>query len=187
MRRIVLMAVLLVPLSAASPAAAKEVLSVTVCGTNDCSTSREGGFMRAMTDVGPPTDAPQRPARFYRLVVAVGEGDEVAGRDELSWVPSAGVLLTVDGTWIAARPEIRSGLDGLTRGLVALPAARLAGFPAAASEPAAPPPRESPASSSPASSDLPIVLVLAAAVALVIAGLLVRGHRRSAPSASATP
>src|SRR5687767_11934173 len=127
MRRLVLIAVLLVPLAAAPPALGKEVLSVTACGTDGCSTSKDGGFLGAMTDVGLPTDSPADPAAFYRLNLTVGDGDEVAGHDRLSWVPSEGVLLTRDGTWIAVRPEIRSGLDELTRGLDALPARRLAG------------------------------------------------------------
>jgi hypothetical protein len=176
MRRLVLIAVLVVPLAAATPAFGKEVLSVSACGSDDCTTSQAGGFMRAMTDVGPPTGAPAAPARFYRLNVAVGEGDEVAGRDKLWWVPSAGRLLTIDGTWIAARPEIRSRLESLTRGLSPLPASKLPGFPAEAPD-AAPPSHAPPASSAPAQSDVPAWPFVGAAVVLLIAGLLVRARR----------
>jgi phosphate/sulfate permease len=170
MRRLALIVVLLVPLAAAGPAQGKEVLSVTACGSDGCSTSKDGGLLRAMTDVGPPTDAPAQPAGFYRLNVTVGDGDEIAGRDRLSWVPSAGMLLTRDGTWIAVRPEIRSGLDELTRGLDALPARRLAGFPADAATPTQAP-------STSATDDTPIWILVTAAAALLIGGLLVRGHR----------
>jgi hypothetical protein len=173
MRRLVLLAVLLVPLAAAAPALGKEVMSVTACGSDGCSTTRDGALMRAMTDVGPPTDAPAQPGAFYRLRITVGAGDEIAGHDRLSWVPSAGVLLARDGTWIAARPEIRAGLDDLTRGHKALPASRLAGFPPAAAEPSAPQPPEDTAS---ASSDAPVWIAVTAAVALLLAGLLVLGR-----------
>ena len=179
MRRLMLIAVLLVPLAAAPPAFAKEVQSVTACGTDDCTTTRAPGFMRAMTDVGPPTGAPAGPGEFYRLVITVADGAEVVGRDRLSWVPSTGRLLTVDGMWIAVRPAVRRGLDRLTRGLAARPAARLPGFQTAAAEAVAPAPSP-PASSPPVSSqsDVPIVPVLAGAMALVLAALLVRRHRR---------
>ena len=73
--------------------------------------SKDAGLLHAMTDVGPPTDAPAQPAGFYRLDITVGDGEEITGHDRLSWVPSAGMLLTRDGTWLAVRPEVRSGLD----------------------------------------------------------------------------
>lgn len=177
MRRLVLIAVLSIPLAAGPSAFAKEVESVTACGADGCSTSRAPAFMRAMLDVGPPTDALARPAEFYRLVVTVGDGKQVAGRDRLSWVPSAGRLLTVDGTWIAVWPAIRHRLDRLTRGLVALPAGRLRGFPAATVAPPSPP------SPAPSANQAPVLPVLAAAMALGLAGVLARRHRpRRGPS-----
>jgi hypothetical protein len=180
MRRLVLLAVLLAPLAVAPPALGKQVMSVTACGSDGCSTTKDGALMRAMTDVGPPTDSPARPAAFYRLRVTVGAGGEIAGRDRLSWVPSAGVLLARDGTWLAARPEVRAGLDELTRGHEALPASRLEGFPPAAAEPSAPP--QPPGDT--ASSDAPVWIPVTAAVALLLAGLFVLarsgGRRRRA-------
>ena len=138
MRRRALIAVLLVPLSAAPLAVAKELQSVTACGIGDCTTSHAAGLLRAMTDVGPPTGAPRRPAPFYRLTVKVGEGGKAFGRYKSWWVPSATRLLGEDGTWMAVRPEVRRGLDRLTRGLATLPAARLPGFPTAAADAVAP-------------------------------------------------
>jgi hypothetical protein len=182
MRRLVLVAVLLVPLATASAAQGKEVVSVTACGSDGCSTSKDAGLLGAMTDVGPPTDAPARPAGFYRLDVAVGDGQEIAGHDRLSWVPSAGVLLTRDGTWLAVRPEVGSGLDGLTRGLDALPAGRLDGFAARPADAEPPGPQPARASSS-AWGDSAIWIVIITTAALLIGGVLVRGYRRwSSPS-----
>jgi hypothetical protein len=175
MRQLILIAVLLAALAAAPSALGKEVLAVTACGSDGCSTSRDAGLMRGMTDVGPPTDAPAGPGRFYRLTITVGDGDEVAGHDRLWWVPAAGVLLTRDGTWLAARSEIRSGLHELTRGLDPLPAGRLPVVPEA---PDAAPPAQAPAARSPsAQDDSPVWIVVAAATALLIGGLLVLSQR----------
>jgi hypothetical protein len=171
-RRLALIAVLLVPFAAAAPAAGKEVQSVTACGAGECATSVAAGLLRAMTDVGPPTDPPRGPAPFYRLTVKVGDGGTVFGSYRSWWVPSSGRLLGDDGTWMAVRPVVRRGFDRLTQGLATLPAARLPGFPAAA-DVVAPPPA-APVSSS---GDVPIVPVLAALSALALTGLLVRRHR----------
>jgi hypothetical protein len=175
-RRLVLVAVLLVPLATASPAVGKEVLSVTACGSDGCSTSKDAGLLHAMTDdVGPPTDAPAQAAEFYRLDITVGAGEEIAGHDRLSWVPSAGMLLTRDGTWLAVRPEVRSGMDELTRGLDALPAGRLDGFPVGPADTQTPA-RPAGASRS-AGGDSAIWIGIIGAAALLIGGVLVRGHR----------
>ena len=174
MRRLVLLTVLLASLVVASPATAKEVQSVKACGVGDCETSKAAGLMRGMTDIGPPTSAPQGPAPFYRLTMAIGDGDKTFEHFKSWWVPAAGVLLGEDGTWMAARPEVRRGLDHLTRGLAALPAARLPGFPASDAD-VSPPPR--PASAAVTSdSGLPVVPVVVAVALLALVGLLVRRH-----------
>jgi hypothetical protein len=183
MRRLALITALLVPLAVASPAAAKEVQSVTACGAGDCATSKAGGLMRAMTDIGPPTSAPKAPAPFYRLTLAIGDGRTVFERFKVSWVPAAGRLLGEDGTWMAVRPQVRRGLDRLTRGLVPLPAARLPGFPVTAAD-VAPPPPAAPVTSD---SGLPVVPLLAAALLVVLVGVLVRRHLPSGPSRALHP
>jgi hypothetical protein len=172
MPRLVLLTVLLASLVVASPAAAKEVQSVKACGVGDCETSKAAGLMRGMTDVGPPTSAPQAPAPFYRLTMAIGDGNETFGHFKSWWVPAAGVLLGEDGTWMAARPEVRRGLDRLTRGLAALPSARLPGFPAPDTDVS--PPR--PAAAVTSDSGLPVVPLVAAVAVLALVGLLVRRH-----------
>jgi hypothetical protein len=172
MRRLALITALLVPLAIASPAAAKEVMSVTACGDGDCTTSKAAGLMRGMTDIGPPASAPKAPAPFYRLTLAIGDGRAVFERFKVSWVPAAGRLLGEDGTWMAVRPEVRRGLARLTRGLTALPADRLPGFPVPAAD-VAPPPPAAPVTSD---SDLPVVPLLAAALLVALVGVLVRRH-----------
>ena len=86
------------------------------------------------------------------------------------------MLLTRDGTWLAVRPEVRSGLDELTRGLDALAAGRLDGFPAGPAG-AEPPARAPAGASASAWGDSAIWIVAIAAAALLIGGVLVRGHR----------
>lgn len=172
MRRLILLAVLLASLAVPSAAASKEVQSVTVCGVGDCTTSKNAGLMRGMIDIGPPTSAPKAPAPFYRLTMAIGDGREVFEHFTSSWVPSAGRLLAEDGNWLAVRPEVRRGLDSLTRGLAALPAAQLPGFPTADAD--VTPPRRAPAATS--DTNLPIVPLVAAVMLLGLVALLVRRH-----------
>jgi hypothetical protein len=184
MRRLALLALLIIPLLAAAPAAAKEVQAVTACGAGDCATSKNDGLLAAMMDVGPPTATPREPAPFYRLSIAVGDRGETFGRYRSWWVPSANKMLGEDGTWIAVRPEVRVALEHVTRGLAALPAAQLPGFPAAAELPAAPPAQ--PASSS--GDDVPVVPLVIAAALLALVGLVVARYvLRSGPSDATTP
>ena len=172
MRRVVLLTVLLVSLAVPSSAASKEVQSVTACGVGDCASSKAPGLMRGMMDIGLPAGAPGAPAPFYRLTIAIGDGHQTFDHFKSSWVPSAGRLLAEDGNWLAVRPELRRGLDRLTRGLTALPAAKLPGFPAGAAD--VTPPR--PAVAAPSDRDLPVVPILAAVTLLVLVALLVRRH-----------
>ena len=130
--------------------------------------------MRGMTDVGPPAGAPDAPAPFYRLTVAIGDGATTFERFPAWWVPSAGRLLGEDGTWMAVRPEVGRRLDRLTRGLAALPSARLPGFPVDAADDATPP---RPATAVTSDSSLPIVALLLGVLMLAtLLGLLVRRH-----------
>ncbi len=171
MRRLVLLTVLLASLAVPSSAASKEVQSVTACGVGECASSKAPGLMRGMIDIGPPTSAPEAPAPFYRLTMAIGDGHQTFEHFQSSWVPSAGRLLAEDGNWLAVRPELRPGLDRLTRGLAALPAARLPGFPAGAADVAPPQP-----AAAPSDSDPPVVPILAAVTLLVLVALVVRRH-----------
>ena len=177
MRRLAILTVLLASLAVPSPAASKEVRSVTACGVGDCASSKAAGLTRGMMDIGLPTSAPEAPAPFYRLTVAIGDAHQTFERFESSWVPSAGRLLAEDGSWLAVRPEVRRGLDRLTRGLAALPSARLPGFPAADT------PR--PVAAVRSDSDLPVVPVVAAVLLLVPVGLLVRRHMAGSGASSA--
>ena len=178
MRPLAPLTVLLVSLAVAAPATAKEIQSVTVCGAGGCSTSKDPALMSGMIDVGPPTSAPKAPAPFYRLTMAIGDGHEVFGRVQSSWVPSAGRLLAEDGNWLAVRPVVGRGLVRLAADLAALPAAELPGFPTADAN--VTPPRPAPPVAS--SSGPPIVPVVAVAMlfAVVAAGATFRAGRSRA-------
>ena len=93
MRCLALLTALLATLALAAPATAKEIQSVTVCGADSCQTSKDPQLMSGMIDVGPPTSAPKAPAPFYRVTMPIGDGQEVFGRVQTSWVPSAGRML----------------------------------------------------------------------------------------------
>lgn len=172
MRRLALLTVLLASLVVAAPATAKEVQSIKVCGVDGCATSKDAELMSGMIDIGPPTSAPKAPAPFYRLTMAIGDGDEVFGRIQSSWVPSAGRMLAEDGNWLAVRPVVGRGLHRVTAGLAALPSAQLQGFPTADAN--VTPPRPAPPVTS--SSGPPIVPVVAVAMLFALIGLLVRRH-----------
>jgi hypothetical protein len=172
MRRLAILTVLVASLAVPSPAASKEVQFVTACGVGDCASSKAAGLMRGMIDIGLPTSAPEAPAPFYRLTIAIGDGRETFEHFKSSWVPSAGRLLAEDGNWLAVRPEVRRGLDRLTRGLAALPAAKLPGFPAPDADVS--PPR--PAATVTSDGDLPVVPLLVAVMLVALVGLLVRRH-----------
>jgi hypothetical protein len=181
MRRLAILTVLLAFLAVPSPAASKEVQSVTACGAGDCATSKVAGLMRGMTDIGPPTSAPEAPAPFYRLTLAIGDGNQIFEHFKSSWVPSAGRLLAEDGNWLAVRPEARRGLDRLTRGLAPLPAAKLPGFPVPDAD--VTPPR--PAAAVTSDSDLPVVPLLGVVMLVALVGLLVRRHALGSGASSA--
>jgi hypothetical protein len=184
MRRLALFTVLLASLAVPSSAASKEVQSVTACGVGDCATSKDAGLMRGMIEIGSPTSAPEAPAPFYRLTMAIGDGEQTFEHFKSSWVPSAGRLLAEDGSWIAVSPEVRRGLDRLTRGLAPLPSAKLPGVPTANADVA--PPRPAPTVAS--DSGLPVVPLLAAVMLVALVGLLVRRHvLRSGPSSALRP
>jgi hypothetical protein len=176
-RRLALITVLLACLAVPSPAASKGVQSVTACGVGDCASSKAAGLLRGMMDIGSPTSALEAPAPFYRLTIAIGDGHQIFARFKSSWVPSAGRLLAEDGNWLAVTPEVRRGLDRLTRGLAALPAARLPGFPA--------PDTPRPAAAVTSDSDLPVVPVVTAVLLLVPVGVLVRRHMAGSGPSSA--
>jgi hypothetical protein len=172
MRCLALLTVLLASLAIAAPAAAKEVVSVTVCGVGDCATSKNADLMSGMIDIGPPTTGPKAPVPFYRVTTAIGDGDEVFGRVQSFWVPSAGRLLAEDGSWLAVRPDVDRALQRLTRGLATLPAAQLPGFPAADADVTQP----RPAAPVNSESGLPVVPLVAAVILLAVVALLVRRH-----------
>ena len=171
--------VVLAVLAAAPSAAAKEIQSVTACGAGDCATSKAGGLLLAMTDVGPPADGPAGHAPFYQLTVVVGDGRKAVGRFKSWWDPSAGLLLGEDGTRMAVRPALGRRLNRLTRGLAPRPAARLPGVrpTAAPAADAVAPPRTAPIAST---GGVPVVPVLVAVTLLAFAAVVVR--RRAMPS-----
>jgi hypothetical protein len=117
-----------------SAAAAKEIVSVNVCGASGCDdvTSRA---TPAVLDGGGRGDPPQGAAPYYRFEVKVKAGDEDAGWNFL-YVPSAQKVRGDDGTWMNPTTASLHALDRLVDGRQPLAAARLAPPPAVPPAPA---------------------------------------------------
>jgi MYXO-CTERM domain-containing protein len=129
MRRLVLLGVL--ALAASPPAAtAKEVGSLTLCGTDGCRGVPGEAARRAFTDSGTAARAPARPEPFLRLRVTIRahEGERIPGFS-LRWLPRAGVLRSPDGpdhaTWSTPAPALTRALERAARGLRPKPASAL--------------------------------------------------------------
>jgi hypothetical protein len=176
MRRLAPIIALLAMLVAVPAAQAKEITKVRVCGTDGCVTTHDPAILSGLMNGGPPT-IPQDPsAAVLRLTATVSErpGGKAIARFQSQWVPSLGLLVTEDGTWMKLPADAARALNVLA----------LEPFPGA--ETAAPPRAHAPAA--PADDGgVPAWLVIAAALALVaalVAAVLFaqRPPRRSVPT-----
>jgi hypothetical protein len=114
MRRVVIAAVALATLAGAPTAAAKEITSVSVCGTGGCVTTHAAAIVRGLTDGGPASAAPAHPAGAVRLRARVTEpGGGTVGRFTTWWVPGTPKLLAEDGTWMDLPPATVAALARL--------------------------------------------------------------------------
>jgi hypothetical protein len=175
MRRLAPIIALLAVFVAAPAAHAKEITKVKVCGANDCVTTTDPAILAGLTDGGPPT-VPQDPkAATLRLTATMSErpGGKEMGTFQSEWVPSLGLLVAEDGTWMKLPDDAARALDGL--GLEPFPAPRTAAPPAQA--PAAP------ADDGGVPAWLLIPAALALVGALVVAVIFAqRPPRRSVPT-----
>src|SRR4051794_39299310 len=88
MRR--LLPALALALALAAPASAKELASLSVCGTNGCHTTKDKDELRNAVEVQPqPT--PDHSGAFYRVRGAVtAPGQHDGGTMRSQWIPSLG-------------------------------------------------------------------------------------------------
>jgi hypothetical protein len=126
MRRLAPIIALLAVLVAAPAAQAKEIVKVQVCGVDDCVTTKDPSIIAGLSDGGPPTVPPDARREVLRLTSTIAErpGGKVMGRFTSQWVPSLGMLVAEDGTWMKLPDQAARALDGL--GLQPFPAPRSA-------------------------------------------------------------
>jgi hypothetical protein len=130
MKRLTLCLALVLPLSLAVAAEAKEPVSAKVCGGSDCRTVKDREALMALSEGGPPTDPP-KPSAFYRVELTI-RGDGELFRFPVVIVPDAGLMrggTEVEGyTWMPVSASAVRQYRRMTRGLEPLPAAKLQGL-----------------------------------------------------------
>ena len=127
MRQLVPVALLLC-LTVAAPAEAKEVLSAKVCGANGCETSRDRALIAGLAEGGGPVDAPKAAAPFFRVRLTIGEENgKVMDRFWTHFMPKGELIRGSDGTWMPAVDAYTGALKKIVNpSMEAYPASRLA-------------------------------------------------------------
>jgi hypothetical protein len=105
--------VLVAALALAAPAAAKEMMHVTVCGADGCTSTPDPPNLRALVSLGPGGEAPEA-APFYGVSLRA-EGSAGVVRTVL-YVPSAGALRVEDAVpfWTRVPVELQPLLQQVT-------------------------------------------------------------------------
>ncbi len=130
MKRLAPIIALLAVVVAVPAAQAKEITKVRVCGAADCITTHDPAILNGLLNGGTPT-IPQDPkAAALRLTAIVSEGPEgkQIGRFKSKWVPSLGLLVAEDGTWMKLPDDAARALNVLA--LEPFPAQHAAAPPA---------------------------------------------------------
>jgi hypothetical protein len=102
MRHLIPIALLLC-LTAAASAEAKEVLSAKVCGANGCETSHDRAVIARLAEGSDPVDPPKAAAPFFRVRLTIGEENgKVMDRFWTHFMPKGELIRGSDGTWMPA-------------------------------------------------------------------------------------
>src|SRR5918999_6425065 len=127
MRQLVAMALLLC-LTVAAPAEAKEVVSAKVCGENGCVTSRDRGLIAGLAEGGDPVDPPKAAAPFFRVRLTIGDEEGKAmDRFWTHFMPKGELIRGSDGTWMPATDAYTGALKKVVNpSMASYPASRLA-------------------------------------------------------------
>src|SRR5437867_3867596 len=118
-----------VALALPAQAGAKEFVSLSVCGTNGCHTTRDHRALAEAMDGEPQAD-PGQTGAFYKLRTAMDEPGQHGslGRFTSWWMPTVGVIRGDDGPlggFTLPRPATKAVLLRLSRGLQPFPASKL--------------------------------------------------------------
>ena len=129
MRRLALLLAALTLLALAPGAGAKEVGSLTLCGTNGCHGVPGDAARRAFEDSGMTAPAPARAEPFLQLLVRIREGEQQVAGFSVRWLPAANVVRGADdggyATWTRPATALTRALRRAARGLEPKPAAAL--------------------------------------------------------------
>jgi len=112
----------------AAPASAKELVSLSVCGTNGCHGTRDRSELRTAMQVQPQA-APDHGGAYYRLRSGIGEPgmhDPFVQRSQ--WIPSLHLIRNDEGPLVEfglPHPQTQRVLERLSAGLKPFPAAKL--------------------------------------------------------------
>jgi hypothetical protein len=120
--------VLLLCLTVAAPAEAKEVMSAKVCGANGCETSRDRALIAGLAERGDPVDPPKAAAPFFRVRLTIGEENgKVMDRFWTHFMPKGELIRGSDGTWMPVGDAYTGALKKIVNpSMEAYPAAGLA-------------------------------------------------------------
>jgi len=123
MRKILVVAVFAVAVAIPAPAAAKEIVGLTVCGASGCATER-GDSISGSLHEGPSGPlggigaavSPAKPGRWYRGYVLAGEGGKVFGRIPFYYVRDAKLIVlrgsgAQTATWQHATAAWREAIE----------------------------------------------------------------------------
>jgi len=126
-RLLLVLAIALLALPAS--AGAKGLVSLSVCGTNGCHTTRDKSQLERTMNAIPQAD-PGRAGPFYKMRLGIGEPGQrgTLGHVESEWIPSLGLIRGTDGPlagYTLPQPATARLLHRMSAGLHAFPAAKL--------------------------------------------------------------
>jgi MYXO-CTERM domain-containing protein len=180
---------------AATPAAAKEVRSVTVCGPADCASVDDHERLEALMTGGSPSDPPSKPEPWYRAEIEIGGDGGAHESFTINVLPSTGYIRSRDEIGGSVWTEMSAGqqaiYERLTAAMKPFAASGLPGIPKRDHSPAAPQPEPAPshepAPSQPAeagSSAAPWLVAGGALAVLVLVAVIRHRRRHSEPAAT---
>jgi hypothetical protein len=119
----------IIALAPPASAGAKGLVSLSVCGTNGCHTTRDKSQLEPLMNAIPQAE-PGRLGPFYKLRLGIGEPGQrgTLGHVESQWIPSLGLIRGQDGPlagYTLPQPATSRLLRRMSAGLHAFPAAKL--------------------------------------------------------------
>jgi hypothetical protein len=115
-----LLPALALALALASPASAKELVSLSVCGTNGCHVTKDKDELRGALEVQPQATPDDSGAFFQVRSVLRAPGEHDGGMMRSQWIPSLRLLRHDDGTmteFSLPYPATQRVLNRLSAGL----------------------------------------------------------------------